>query len=143
MAKKDNPFDVPDMSKMFAEMKLPGVDWQAVMASQQKNISALAEANQRLFQGAQVVMQHQAEILQKAMTELTVASQEMMQEGDAKASAEKRFNLAKSSFEAAVSNMQELADVAGKSNSEALEIINKRAGEAFEEIKAVIDKSKS
>lgn len=142
MTKKNNPYEFPDVSKMFVDMNVPGVDWQAVMASQQKNISALTEANQRIFQGAQAVMQHQAEILQKSMTELTAASQEMMTEGDPQAGAQKRFDLAKSSFEAAVANMQELAEVAGKSNGEALEIINKRAAEAFEEIKAVI-KSKS
>jgi phasin family protein len=130
------------MSKMFDDMKVPGVDWQAIMASQQKNISALTEANQRLFDGARAVMQQQTEILQKAMSELTAASQDMMKEGDPQAGAKKRFELAKSSFEAAVANMQELADVAGRSNGEALEIINKRAAEAFEEIKAVI-KAKS
>jgi phasin family protein len=130
------------MSKMFDDMKVPGVDWQAIMASQQKNISALTEANQRLFDGARAVMQQQTEILQKAMSELTAASQDMMKEGDPQAGAKKRFELAKSSFEAAVANMQELADVAGRSNGEAHEIINKRAAEAFEEIKAVI-KAKS
>ncbi len=142
MAKNEYPYEFADMSKMFADMKVPGVDWQALMASQQKNISALTEANRRLFEGAQAVMQQQAEILQKSMTELTAASQEMMKEGDPQAGAQKRFNLAKSSFEAAVANMQEMADVAGKSNGEALEIINKRTAEALEEIKTVI-KAKS
>lgn len=142
MAKNDYPYDFADMSKMFADMKVPGVDWQAVMKSQQKNISALTEANQKLFEGAQAVMKQQAEILQKSMTELTAASQEMMKQGDPKEGAQKRFDLAKTSFEAAVANMQELADVAGKSNGEVLEIINKRANEAMEEIKTVI-KSKT
>lgn len=142
MAKNDYPYDFTDMSKMFAGMKVPGVDWQAVMDSQQKNISALTEANKRMFEGAQAVMQQQAEIMQKSMTELTAASQEMMKEGDPEAGAKKRFDLAKTSFEAAVANMQELADVAGKSNGEALEIINQRANQAFEEIKAVINAKK-
>lgn len=142
MAKNDYPYDFTDMSKMFAGMKVPGVDWQAVMDSQQKNISALTEANKRMFEGAQAVMQQQAEIMQKSMTELTAASQEMMKEGDPEAGAKKRFDLAKTSFEAAVANMQELADVAGKSNGEALEIINQRANQALEEIKAVINAKK-
>jgi len=142
VAKNDYPYDFSDMSKMFANMQVPGVDWDAIMASQQKNITALTEANQRLIDGAQAVMQQQADILQKSMAELTAASQDMMKEGDPQSGAKKRFDLAKSSFEAAVTNMQELADVAGKSNGEALEIINQRATQAFEEIKAVI-KAKS
>lgn len=142
MTKKDNPFDFADVSKMFADFKVPGVDWQELMASQQKNIAALTQANQRLFEGAQAVMQQQSAIMNKAMTELASASQELMKEGDPQTGAQKRFDLAKTSFEAAVSNMQEMAEVAGQSNGEALQIINKRAAEALEEIKAVI-KAKS
>lgn len=142
MTKKDNPFDFADVSKMFADFKVPGVDWQELMASQQKNIAALTQANQRLFEGAQAVMQQQSAIMNKAMTELASASQDLMKEGDPQTGAQKRFDLAKTSFEAAVSNMQEMAEVAGQSNGEALQIINKRAAEALEEIKAVI-KAKS
>ncbi|MGI9499061.1 MAG: phasin family protein [Geminicoccaceae bacterium] len=143
MAKKqDTPFDYADVSKMFSDFSVPGVDWKEVMASQQKNIAALTEANQRLFEGAQAVMQQQSTIMSRAMTELTAASQELMKEGDPQAGAEKRFELAKSSFETAVGNMQELAELAGHSNSEAMEIINKRAAEAFEEIKILIQSKK-
>ena len=76
------------------------------------------------------------------MAELTSATQELMSEGDPQAGAQKRFDLAKSSFESAVGNMQELAELAGQSNSEAMEIINKRAAEAFEEIKELIQSKK-
>lgn len=143
MAKKtETPFDHMDISKMFSKFSVPGVDWQEVMASQQKNIAALTEANQRLMEGAQAVMQQQSQIMTQAMAELTSASQDLMKEGDPQASAQKRFDLAKSSFETAVANMRELAEVAGQSNSEAMEIINKRAAVAFEEIKTLIQSKK-
>lgn len=140
--KNDNPFDYADISKMFSDFSVPGVDWKEVMASQQKNIQALTEANQRLFEGAQAVMQQQSAIMSKSMTELAAVSQELMKEGDPQAGAQKRFELAKSSFETAVGNMQELAELAGHSNNEAMEIINKRAAEAFEEIKTLIQSKK-
>jgi len=143
MAKKgDNAFDPADIHKMFADFTVPGVDWKEVMASQQKNITALAEANQRMVAGAQAVMQQQSSMMNKAMAELTTASQELMKQGDPQAGAQQRFDLAKTSFESAVKNMQELAEVAGQSNSEAMQIINKRAAEAFEEIKMQIQKKK-
>ncbi len=141
--KKETPFDYTDMSKMFSDFTVPGVDWQEVMASQQKNISALTEANKRLIEGAQAVVQQQSEIMNKAMTELSAASEELMKEGDPQAGAQKRFDLAKSSFETAVGNMQELAELAGQSNNEAMQIINKRAAEAFEEIKELIQTKKA
>ncbi len=141
--KKETPFDYADMSKMFSDFTVPGVDWQEVMASQQKNISALTEANKRLIEGAQAVVQQQSEIMNKSMTELSAASEELMKEGDPQAGAQKRFDLAKSSFETAVANMQELAELAGQSNNEAMQIINQRAGEAFEEIKQLIQSKKA
>lgn len=144
MAKKqDTPFDFTDVNKILGDFRVPGVDWNEVMASQQKNIAALTEANQRLMEGAQAVMQQQSQIMSKAMAELSAASQELMKEDDPQAGAQKRFELAKTSFESAVANMQELAELAGQSNSEAMGIINKRAAEAFEEIKQLIQSKKS
>jgi phasin family protein len=127
-----------DFNKIMSEYQVPGVDWQELMAAQQKNLQALARANQVLVEGAQAVMRREVEILQKSMAELAEASQQMMQQGDPQAQAGKRLELAKSSFEAAVQNMRELAEVAGKSNREALEVINQRALESFEEIKKAI-----
>jgi phasin family protein len=131
-----------DFSKIMADYKIPGVDWQEVIAAQQKNLQALAKANQVLVEGAQAVMRREIEILQKAMAELAEASKELMQQGDPQAQASKRLELAKTSFEAAIQNMRELAEVAGKSNREALEVINQRALESFEEIRKAMDRKK-
>ena len=142
MAKSPSPFDMTDFSKIMGEYKIPGVDWQEMIASQQKNLQALAKANQVLVEGAQAVMRREIEILQKAMAEAAEASKELMQQGDPQAQASKRLELAKSSFEAAVQNMRELAEVAGRSNREALEVINQRALESFEEIKRAMDRKR-
>jgi phasin family protein len=142
MAKSAFPYEIPDFSKLMSEYQIPGVNWQEVMATQQKNLQALAKANQLLVEGAQTVMRREIEILQKAMAELAQASQELMQQGDPQAQAAKRLSLAQASFEAAISNMRELAEVAGRSNREALEVINQRALESFEEIKKAMDRKR-
>ena len=144
MAKQQgSPYDLTDLSKMLRDYQMPGVDWQELMASQQKNVAALTKANQLLMQGAQTVMQRQVEILQKAMGEAVEASQELMKEGDPQAGAQKRFELARASFEAAIKNMREVAELAAKSNQEALEVINQRAVESFEEIKRSLEQKRS
>lgn len=142
MAKSSVPPDMTDFTKIMGDYKIPGVDWQEVIASQQKNLQALAKANQVLVEGAQAVMRREIEILQKAMAEAAEASKELMQQGDPQAQASKRLELAKTSFEAAVQNMRELAEVAGRSNREALEVINQRALESFEEIKRAMDRKR-
>jgi phasin family protein len=135
MTKQAFPYDFTDFAKMMKDYQLPGVDWQEVMASQQKNVEALTKANQVLFEGAQAVVQREVEILQNAMQEFAEASRELIQEGDAKAQAQKRLELAKASFETALQNMRELAELATQSNREALELINRRAMEGLEEIR--------
>jgi phasin family protein len=142
MAKSPFPYDMTDFTKIMSEYKIPGVDWQEVIASQQKNLQALAKANQVLVEGAQAVMRREIEILQKTMAEVAESSKELMQQGDPQAQASKRLELAKASFEAAVQNMRELAEVAGRSNREALDVINQRALESFEEIKKAMDRKR-
>lgn len=143
MAKQAFPYDFGEFSKMLQDYQVPGVDWQELMASQQKNVEALTKANQVLFEGAQAVVQREIEIMQKAMQEFAEASRELMQEGDPQAQAQKRLELAKASFEAALRNMRELAEMAGRSNREALELINQRAIESFDEIRSALTQKRT
>ena len=143
MAKQAFPFDFGEFSKMLQDYQVPGVDWQELMASQQKNVEALTKANQVLFEGAQAVVQREIEIMQKAMQEFAEASRELMQEGDPQAQAQKRLELARASFEAALRNMRELAEMAGRSNREALELINQRAIESFDEIRSALTQKRT
>jgi phasin family protein len=138
MAKQAFPYDFSELTKMMQDYQVPGVDWQELMSSQQKNVEALTKANQVLFEGAQAVIQREIEIMQKAMQEFAEASRDLMQEGDPQAQAQKRLELAKTSFEAALRNMRELAELAGQSNREALEMINQRAMESFDEIRGAL-----
>lgn len=143
MTKQAFPYDFTDLTRMMQDYQVPGIDWQELMASQQKNVEALTKANQVLFEGAQAVIQREVEIMQKAMQEFAEASQDLMQEGDPQAQAQKRLELAKASFEAALRNMRELAELAGRSNREALEMINKRAMESFDEIRSALTQKRA
>jgi phasin family protein len=138
MTKQAFPYDFSDFAKMIKDYQLPGVDWQEVMASQQKNVEALTKANQVLFEGAQAVVQREVEILHKAMQEFAEASRDLLQEDNAQAQTQKRLELAKRLFETALQNMRELAELATQSNREALELINRRAMESFEEIRRAL-----
>ena len=131
MADAKQPFDL-------GELKIPEIDWQELMAAQQKNWAALGQANKVWLEGTQKVVQREVEILQSALAEAAEASKDMMKEGDARAGAEKRLDLAKSSFEKAIGNIRELSEAASRANQEALDVIHKRAIESFDEIKALV-----
>jgi phasin family protein len=142
MADKKQPFDFDDLSRRLGELKFPEIDWQELMAAQQKNWAALGQANKVWLEGTQKVMQREVEILQSALAEAAEASRDMMKEGDARAAAEKRLELAKGSFEKAISNIRELSEAARRANQDALDVIQKRAVEGFDEIKALIKKKR-
>lgn len=142
MAKQQTAYDPTDFTRLMKDFQIPGVDWQELMASQQKNVAALTRANQLLMEGAQAVVQREMEILQRAMREAAEASQELAKEGDPQANAARRFELARASFETALNNMRELAEMASKSNREALDVINQRALEAFEEIGRSVERQR-
>jgi phasin family protein len=126
MAERKPPFDFPE------------IDWQELMAAQQKSWEALGQANKVWLEGTQKVVQREVEILQKALAEAAAASKDMLQEGDARAAAEKNLELAKSTFEQAVGNIRELSEAASRANRDALEVIQKRALEGFDEISSMI-----
>jgi phasin family protein len=131
MADAKRPFDL-------GELKIPEIDWHELMAAQQKNWAALGQANKVWLEGTQKVVRREVEILQSALAEAAEASMDMMKEGDARAAAEKRLDLAKSSFEKALGNIKELSEAASQANQEALDVIHKRAIESLEEFKALI-----
>ena len=142
MADKKQAFDFDDLSRRLGELKFPEIDWQELMAAQQKNWAALGQANKVWLEGTQKVVHREVEILQSALAEAAEASRDMMKEGDVRAAAEKRLDLAKSSFEKAISTIRELSEAATRANQDALDVIQKRAVEGFDEIGALLKKKR-
>lgn len=138
MVEQKPAFDFGELSKRLSELKIPEIDWQELLAAQQKNWAALGEANKVWLEGTQKVVKREVEILQNALADAAEASKDMLKEGDARAAAEKRLELAKSSFEKAISNIRELSEAASRANQDALAVIQKRALEGLDEIKSLI-----
>jgi phasin family protein len=138
MADEKQPFDFGELSRRLSEFKIPEIDWQEVMAAQQRNWEALGQANKIWLEGTQKVLRREVEILQTALADAAEASKDIMKEGDQRAAAEKRLDLAKSSFEKALRNIRELSEAASQANQEALDVIQKRAIEGFDELQALV-----
>jgi phasin family protein len=148
MAKINPFFDVDvskftDVSKLISEFKLPGVDVESALASQQKNIQALTAANQLAFEGFQAVARRQSEILRQSIEQTTAIVTELLAAGSPEDKVAKQTELVKSAFEKALANTRELAELVTKSNSEAADVINKRVSESLEELKAAVAKVKT
>ena len=145
-----NPFEMfsklnlnpSDMTKAMESLKIPGVNVEALLSSQQKNIEALNAANRVAIQGVQTLGQRQAEIFKRAMEEASKAAQEVASVSQPQDIPAKQAEIAKAAFEKGLANMQELAEVAARANNDALEVINKRFAESFDDLQAIFSQKK-
>jgi len=135
------PFFELDISKVLAEFKLPGVDVDAILASQRKNIEAVTAANQLAIEGFQAVVRRQSSILRQTLEETGTILTEALSAGSPEDKAAKQAELVKAAFERALANMKELAELVAKSNTEAANVISNRVSESLEELKSALAKA--
>ncbi len=138
--KTSNPFLEFDPSKFLGDFKLPGVDVEAILSSQRKNIEALTAANQLAAEGFQAVLRRQAEILRSSVEEASGYVNDVLTAGTPEAKAAKQAELVKAAFEKSLANARELAELIAKSNTEAADVLSKRVSESLEELKTAVAK---
>lgn len=136
-----NPFLDFDVTKLVAEFKLPGIDLDALFASQRKNIEAVAAANQLAAEGVQAVFRRQSEILRQAMEEANAMVAELVKTSAPEEKMVRQTELAKAALDKALANMKELAEMVARSNTEASDVISRRFSESLEELKGAIAKA--
>lgn len=129
-----------DPSKLIGEFKVPGVDVEAVVSSQRRNLEALSQANQLAIEGMQAVARRQAEIFRQMMEEASQAMKDIMTAGSPEDKAGRQTELAKEAFKRAIANMRELAEMVAKSQGEAFDVINKRVTDSLDELKGLMAK---
>jgi phasin family protein len=126
-----------DITKLMEQFKLPGVDIRAIVEARRKDIEALTEANRIAFEGMQALAQKQAEILQKSMQQAQAAMQNM-NPGQPGASGGNQAELIQQALQTALTNMRELAEMAGRSQAQAMEVVGKRVQENIEDAKKLL-----
>ncbi len=129
-----------DFPKLMGDFKVPGVDVEAVVSSQRRNLEALTQANQLAVEGIQAVARRQSEIFRQMMEETSQAMRDMMTAGSPEDKASRQTEMLKEAFKRAIANMRELAEMVSKSQGEAFDVINKRVTDSLDELKTVIAK---
>ena len=145
---KNNPFldidmtKMMDVSKLLAEYKVPGVDMEAVLEAQRRNIEALTAANQVAFEGVQTVLRRQAEMLRQTMEQASTIVGDLMASGAPEDKIAKQTEIVKQAFEKSLSNMKELSEMVARSNTDAANLLSKRVSESLDELKIAVQKAK-
>lgn len=138
MTKTTFPFFDVDYGKLLNGFKVPGIDVNAMLDIQRKNLEAFAQAAQATAEGVQTAAKRQSELVQKMIGEYQNTAKELLEVSSPEANAAKQADLLKKNIEQGFGNLQELSDITVKSQQEAFAVISRRAVEAVEEFKAQI-----
>lgn len=125
-----------DVTKVMGDFRVPGIDLEAAVASQRKNIEALTQANQLAVEGVQALVRRQVEITRQAMEDFSTMFRDFVQpSGSPEDRIAKQAEYSKQAIEKGLSNAKELTELVTKANSEAFNVINKRVTESLDEVR--------
>lgn len=141
MAKQPESDSFLDMFSRFGrDLKVPNVE--AILAHHRKNLEALEKSARAGAAGATSLLSRQREMLQDTLREISDMAQNYKAPGNPQELMTKQAEFAKKSFEAALKNASEVAELVKRSGTESVEILRERIKEAMEEIRSGYDKKK-
>ena len=139
MAKQPDSDSFLDMFSRFGrDLKVPNVE--AILEHHRKNLEALEKSARAGAAGATSLLSRQREMLQDTLREISDMAQNYKAPGNPQELMTKQAEFAKKSFEAALKNASEVAELVKKSSTESVEILRDRIKAAMEEIRSGYDK---
>ena len=124
-----------DMTKAFGEFRLPGLDVEAVVATQRKNLEALTQANQLAVEGVRALAQRQVEIAQQAFAEASALLREWTQPGAPEERLARNVEAVKQAFETGLATARELNEMTTKASTDVFSVITRRMSQGFDELR--------
>jgi phasin family protein len=124
-----------DLTKMVEQFKLPGVDTAEIVEARRKDIDALVQANQAAYEGMQALANKQSDMLKQAMQDIQAA---VKGAAGSVGDPAKQGELARKAYEKVLGDMQDLAGIARKSQSDAMASITQRGTQHLEEVKTMM-----
>ena len=134
-----NPFDF-DFTKFTGEFKLPVVNVETVVETGRKNFAAMTTVSTAAVETFKTIAQRQSDMLRAAMEDLSKHGSDVLGAASIEETAAKQVDFAKKSYDAAIANTKELADLYTKGHADAFETLNARVAELTEEVKAAFAK---
>jgi len=136
MARKPQSDSIMDMFANFGEqMKMPAPDIEKVLESHRKNLEAFQQSAQAAGEGTSKIMARQREMLGETLEDFSTMTKEMQTGSDPQEMMRRQSEFARKSFEVAVRNTGEMADLIRKSNEQSIEILRQRIRDSMEEMR--------
>jgi phasin family protein len=126
-----------DVTKAFADFRLPALNVEAVWAAQRRNIEALSQANQLAAEGVQAVARRQIEITRQSFEDFSALLRDLASPVSTEDRISKNTEYAKQMIEKGLTHTREIAMLAQKAGTEAADVLHKRAAESLDELRAM------
>ncbi|AGB46073.1 phasin family protein [Mesorhizobium australicum WSM2073] len=137
MARQSESDSFMEMFGRFGrDLKVPNVDVEAILAHHRKNLEALEKSARAGAAGTSSLLSRQREMLQDTLREIADMAQSYRAPGNPQELMAKQTEFARKSFEVALKNAGEVAELARKSGTESIDILRARIKEAMEEVRA-------
>jgi phasin family protein len=128
----DHPFF--DIFARFGEsLDMPRVDVDAVLESQRKNIEALEQSAKAAAAGTASLMNKQREAIEQGLRDAAEMARDFQKPGTPQEMIGKQAAWARRSFEAAVKNAGEMAEIMRQSGTESTDILRERIRQSMDE----------
>lgn len=135
-----NPFADFDFSKISGEFKLPNVNVETFVETARKNFATMTSVNTAAVESMKAIAQRQGDMVRAAMEDFSKHGSEVLAAATVEEKAAKQIDFIKKSYDSAITNTKELADLYTKSQAEAVTALSARVAELTEEVKAALAK---
>lgn len=132
-----------DMTKMMDGCKCPGVDVDTMMATQRKNVEAVASASQKAFESMQAYMRRQAELARESFDATAKLVQEVMTAQTPEEKVAKQVEATKNTIENCVSSLKELSELLSTAQMQTVQAVSNRMVESMDEMKSFVKNGKA
>jgi len=131
-----NPFG--DLSTMLEQFKVPGVDMSSFIDARRKDVQALVDANKAAYEAMQALARTQSDMLAQAMQGIQESAKGLTSGNAGMPDAAKQAEGARDAWQKMLADMKTLAEMAHKSQVEAVASLTGRAKENMQEVQQML-----
>ena len=128
-----------DMIKKFgADLKLPNVEVDKLIVTNQKNFDALAQSAKIATDSVKAVAAKQREMIESAFRDALAMAGELKPTGEPQQLLVKQKEMLERALNSAIGGTQEIAEQVQKSSAEVLKVVTDRIAESFKEFRGSV-----
>lgn len=133
-----SPKPPTDFTTILEQYKLPGVDMASIIDARRKDIEAITQANRVAYEGMQMLVQKQLDIFNKTIQQIQAEIPNAVAGTEGGRTVTQQSELVQQRLHTAFKNMREMAEMAQKSQSEALAVMTRRADQNIDAAKGLM-----